>query len=164
MQNFLTIFLLFTFPTIAQITIANGDIANAFAVGNGTTIHADTLQSTVDIGTPGGGNNWDFTMFQSNLQISYESVDPASTPHTGDFPGADYATHSIFTAQGITSNIWSYLLLNGTFDNMGQAIEIAIRRTCLWATTAPCSFKARRVFCGTACGFRATMSKFCPAF
>jgi len=63
MKNFFTIFLLFSFTTIAQITITNGDIANAFAVGNGTTIHADTLQSTVDIGSPGGGNNWDLQCF-----------------------------------------------------------------------------------------------------
>ncbi len=126
MKKTLLFFAVASCTALAQITITSSDLANAFAVGNGITIHADTLLSTVDIGTPGGGNNWDFTMFQSNLQISYESVDPASTPHIGDFPGADYATHSIFTAQGTTSNIWSYLLLNGTFDNMGSAIEIDI--------------------------------------
>ena len=71
----------FTTNTFAQITITNGDIANVFAIGNSTTIHSDTGQSTVDIGTPGGGNNWDFTMLQSNLLINYQSVDSVSTPH-----------------------------------------------------------------------------------
>jgi len=126
MKKTLLFFTVASCTAFAQITITSGDIANAFAVGNGTTIHADTTLSSVDIGAPGGGNNWDFKMLLSNLLISYESVDPASTPHTGDFPGADYATHSVSTTQGTTSNIWSYLLLNENFDNMGQAIEIDI--------------------------------------
>ena len=67
MKMILLFFAVASCTTFAQITITNGDISNMFAVGNSTTIHEDDLQSTVDIGSPGGGNNWDFTMLQSNI-------------------------------------------------------------------------------------------------
>jgi hypothetical protein len=123
MKKTLLFFAVASCTTFAQITITNGDISNMFAVGNSTTIHEDDLQSTVDIGSPGGGNNWDFTMLQSNITVSLESVDPATTPYIGDFPEANICTYSISTVGGLTIEIYSYSALNGTFDNLGSGLS-----------------------------------------
>jgi len=108
MKYFFTIFLLFSFTSFAQITITNGDISNMFAVGNSTTIHSDTLQSTIDIGSPGGGNSWDFTNLQSNLMLTLEIIDPATSPYINDFPSANICTYNSSTIGGNLSEIWSY--------------------------------------------------------
>ncbi|MEE9449624.1 MAG: hypothetical protein V3V72_06185, partial [Ignavibacteriaceae bacterium] len=111
---------------LAQITITSSDVANMFAVGNSTTIHEDTLQLSADIGSTGGGNSWDFTMLVSNLSVSLESVDPATTPYIGDFTGANISTHSVSNIGGATTEIWSYSTLNGTFDNLGNAVTTTL--------------------------------------
>jgi hypothetical protein len=123
MKYFITIFLLFSFTSFAQITFNSSDVANMFALGNTTTTHQDTLPSTVDIGTPGGGNNWDFTMLQSNVTASLESIDPATSPYINDFPGANICTYNLSSVGGITLEIWSYSTLNGAFDLLGNATE-----------------------------------------
>jgi len=110
---------------LAQITITSSDVSNMFAVGNSTTIHQDELQSMVDIGSPGGGNTWDFTMLQSNLSFDLESVDPATSPYISDFPGANFCTYSFGFSQGFQADIWSYLSVNGTFGNLGSGITIS---------------------------------------
>ena len=88
MKKTLLFFAVASCATFAQITITSGDVSNMFAVGNSVTIHQDDLITTVDIGSPGGGNNWDFQSLQSNLTLDLTSVDPATTPYIGDFPGA----------------------------------------------------------------------------
>ncbi len=122
MKYLFTIFLLFSFTTFAQITITSGDVANAFAVGNNATIHEDTLQSSVDIGLPDGGNSWDFTNLQSDLMLTLEIIDPATSPYINDFPSANICTYNSSTIGGNLSEIWSYSMLNGTFDHLGTAI------------------------------------------
>jgi hypothetical protein len=97
-----------------------------FAVGNSTTTQQDSLPSTVDIGSTGGGNNWDFTMLVSNLSVSLESIDPASSPYIGDFPGANICTYSLSTVGGNQFEIWSYSTINGAFDVLGNAAENSI--------------------------------------
>jgi len=122
MKYLFTIFLLFSFNTFAQITITSGDVANAFAVGNNATIHEDTLQSSVDIGSPGVDNSWDFTNLQSDLMLTLESIDPATSPYINNFPSANICTYNSSTIGGNLSEIWSYSMLNGTFDHLGNAI------------------------------------------
>ncbi len=122
MKYLFTIFLLFSFTTFAQITITSGDVANAFAVGNNATIHEDTLQSSVDIGSPGVDNSWDFTNLQSDLMLTLESIDPATSPYINNFPSANICTYNSSTIGGNLSEIWSYSMLNGTFDHLGNAI------------------------------------------
>ncbi len=79
--------------SFAQITITNSEISNVFAVGNSATIHSyEGL--TFNIGSAGGGNNWDFTGLLSSETFNMLSVNPASTPHIGEFPGANIATYS----------------------------------------------------------------------
>ncbi len=125
MKKTLLFFAVASCTALAQITITNGDISNMFAVGNNVTIHEDTSITTVDIGDPGEGNNWDFQSLQSHLTIDLTSVDPATTPYIGDFPGANICTRSISTVGGLTLEIYSYSSLNGTFDNMGSGIALS---------------------------------------
>ena len=125
MKKILLLFLAASFTSFAQITITGNDVLNIFAVGNSTTIHQDTLQSMVDIGSPGGGNNWDFTGLQSNLTVDIESVDPASTPYSSDFSGADFCIYSMGYSQGFQADIWTYSSVNGFVDNMGSATTVS---------------------------------------
>ena len=121
MKKILLFFTLAASTAFAQITINSSDLAGQFAVGNSVVIKDDTLLTSVDIGSPGGGNNWDFSMLQSHLMIDLTSVEPSGTPFISDYPGANYCTYSIGTLAGITSEIYSYLTLNGTLESMGYA-------------------------------------------
>ena len=118
------VFLLFPFlwcSAFAQITITNADINNVFAVGNSATIHSYE-GTTFNIGSPDGGNNWDFTGLLSSETFNMLSVNPATTPHIGEFPGANIATYSQGDYNGEPAEIWSYLNVNGTLSSMGQAM------------------------------------------
>lgn len=121
MKNILLLITAISCSALAQITITSSDVANMFAVGNSATVQEDTLQSSVDIGSPGGGNNWDFTMLQSNLSVSFESINPATSPYIGSFPGANVCTYSNSNVGGNVSEIWSYSTINGAFDVLGNA-------------------------------------------
>ena len=125
MRKLLLLLISASITSFAQITITGNDVLNIFAVGNSTTIHQDTLQSMVDIGSPGGGNNWDFTGLQTNLTVDIESVDPASTPYSSDFSGADFCIYSMGYSQGFQADIWTYSAVNGFVDNMGSATTIS---------------------------------------
>jgi len=113
--------LFFSATLFAQITITSTDVSNFFTVGNTTTIHSTDITS-FDIGTVGVNNNWDFSGLQSTETFNMLSVNPASTPHIGEFPGANIATYSQEDYQGNPAEVWSYLNLNGNLGNMGQAI------------------------------------------
>jgi hypothetical protein len=121
MKKILLFFAVASCTAFAQITITASDVANMFAVGNTATIHEDTLQSNIDIGSPGGGNNWDFTNLQTNLMVTLESIDPATSPHISDFPTANICNYSSSTIGGNFSEIWTYSKLNGQFDVLGNA-------------------------------------------
>jgi len=126
MKYILTIFLLFSFTTFAQITITSADISNMFSLGNNVTINSDTLVNTADIGVVGGGNNWDFTGIASHLTFDVTSIDPASGFMNTEFPGADFCTHSVSTIGGDITDSWSYTVLGGgTFDNMGNVLTLS---------------------------------------
>jgi len=123
MKKTLLFFVLASCTTFAQITITSGDVANMFAIGNSATIHEDSLQSSIDIGSPGGGNSWDFSNLQSNLMVTLESIDPATSPYISDFPTANICNYSTSTLGGNLSEIWTYSKLNGQFDILGNAVE-----------------------------------------
>ena len=74
---------------IGQITIEAGDISNIYDVGNKSILNSNIGIFTVDIGSPGGDNNWDFSGLIGSTEISLESVDVGSSPYADDFGGAD---------------------------------------------------------------------------
>jgi hypothetical protein len=84
------------------------------------------LPPPVDIGSTGGGNNWDFTMLVSDIQLSLESIEPATSPYFGDFPGANICTYSNSNVGGFQSEIWSYSTINGALDVLGNATTTSI--------------------------------------
>ncbi|HKI79582.1 MAG TPA: T9SS type A sorting domain-containing protein [Ignavibacteriaceae bacterium] len=121
MKKLLLFVIVLSYSVLAQITITTSDRANMFTVGNTTTIYSDTAQSNVDIGSTGGGNNWDFTGLTNNISGTFESVDPSTSSYISDFSGADACTHSLISSSGSQTDIWSYFKLNGTYDLMGTA-------------------------------------------
>ena len=125
MRKLLLLFISASITSFAQITITGNDVLNIFAVGNSTTIHQDTLQSMVDIGSPGGGNNWDFTGLQTVLMSDIMSVDVISTPYANMFPGADFCVHDTFNFQGFIGDRYTYSSVDGFVDNMGGAFLVS---------------------------------------
>ncbi len=109
----------------AQPTFMSSDFANQLAVGNSATVHEGDSPTTIDIGSTGGGNSWDFTSLQNGTSTVLTSVDPATTPHISEFPGADIALHSMGLYSGEQAEIWGYSQLNGSFGFMGSAIVVA---------------------------------------
>jgi hypothetical protein len=115
------ILFLFSINSFAQITITSTDVSNVFAVGNSATIHSTDIAS-FDIGSAGGGNNWDFSGLQSTETFSLLSVDVVTTPYASQFPGANLATYSQENYGGYPAEVWSYLSVNGALSNLGQAV------------------------------------------
>ena len=103
----------------AQITITASDIQAAYGVGNMFTISSDSGFNSYDIGSPGGGNTWDFSGVTANTSFMQSSVDPSSTPFSGDFPNANIALFSSLEANGTTSNIWVYSSLVDDWEYLG---------------------------------------------
>jgi hypothetical protein len=124
MRKIFLFLIAFNFSTLAQITITNSDLAAQLNIGNSVTVHELEAPATADIGSPGGGNNWDFTMLQGNLLFDLTCVDPALTPHLAEFPGANIATHTLGEFEGDSAEIWHYATLNGSYDNMGTAVVL----------------------------------------
>jgi hypothetical protein len=120
MKKLLMFFAAASCTAFAQIEITGSDISSMFAIGKGVTIHNDDLISSVDIGSPGGGNSWNFTALQSNYTTELLSVDPLTSPYTADFDTADFCTYSQFTQSGRDYETWLYSTLNGYFDNLGS--------------------------------------------
>jgi len=92
-----------------------------FLVGNGMSIRENDGGGAVDIGNPGGDNNWDFSWFQGNLQMDLVSIDPFTSPYISEFPGANIATYSVGDFEGDQAELWNYSSLNGSFDHFGTA-------------------------------------------
>jgi hypothetical protein len=82
--------ILFSTITLAQITFTADDLAAAYAVGNVISNYSDSTIKSVDIGSPGGGNNWNFQGMKALNPLSTISVLPSSIPYTAvDFPGSN---------------------------------------------------------------------------
>jgi hypothetical protein len=122
----LIIYLFFFLPVtaIAQITITQSDFTSMFTIGNEITLKENDTGGSVNIGSPGGGNNWDFSWFTGNLTMEIESINPATAPHIAEFPGANIVTYSIGDYQGDLGEVWTYSSLNGSFDNHGAGITL----------------------------------------
>ena len=112
--------LFYSTSLFAQITITNTDVANVFTLGNSATVHSTDI-TTFDIGSAGGGNIWDFSGLLSTETFNLLCVDVATTPYASEFPGANLATYSQEDFGGYPAEVWSYLSLNGTLSNLGQA-------------------------------------------
>jgi hypothetical protein len=143
MKNIFLSVLLISCTSFAQITITNTDFTNVFAPGNSSTIN-EFDATTFNIGSAGGGNNWDFSGLQSSTTYNLMCVDPVTTPYANDFPGANLGTYSHSSFQGEDADIWSYLSVNGVFANMGSAVNVVSQPgTLLETKNNPASIEAQ---------------------
>lgn len=122
--TFLT-FLLFLFlSTQAQVTITQADIAAQLTLGEIVTTYADTLNSSVNIGST-GQSSWDFSGQPQQLEFDAESINPGTSPAAGTFGSASHVTYSQPTFAGVTSNTWVHLVLNGSaYSDLGTYTEV----------------------------------------
>jgi len=123
-KNILLIFMTVSFSTLAQITITSGDIANNLSVGKSVTIRETEAPASVDIGSPGGGNNWDFSGLSGSEVFILTSVDPASSPFINEFSGATITTYAERDIEGDLAQIWFYSNLIDGLNNMGNVALI----------------------------------------
>lgn len=106
-------------PASAQITITAADVASRFAVGNSIATHQDTLTTSINVvGT--GARSWDFSGLLSHTTTTLKSVNPASTPFIGQFPGATYALQAAGEIQGIAGTLYQYFTLSTNLLNLGS--------------------------------------------
>jgi len=107
-------------PATAQITITSADVSAKLAVGNSSVTHTDTVTTSLNIGSPGGGNTWTFSGLLSHFTAALSSVAPASTPYSSEFPGATHALKSTVTLYGFTGDFYQYLILSTNLLNPGS--------------------------------------------
>jgi hypothetical protein len=112
--------LLWSAATLAQITITKQDVTNHYTIGRTHTTEFALLQGTINVGTKGGGNTWDFSGYTAEGSTSVTVVNPAGTPYIADFPLANIATMGETGSQGLVTTTYNYLALNGSFDMFGS--------------------------------------------
>ncbi len=103
----------FTIYSSGQITITQSDYTSLTAIGNKFVSFSDTLMESVNIGSPGGNNNWDFSTYPAHYTNEINYISPAGTPFENMFNTANAVgfSESTFEDQGIIYNIrtWSYI-------------------------------------------------------
>jgi hypothetical protein len=99
----------------AQIQITNSDLNKPVGYVQATEYALGPL--AVDLGSPGGPHNWDFTSYTMSFTGATEVVSVAGTPFANDFPNAttcyadidDFSDTEAYTYMEITSSSWSFL-------------------------------------------------------
>lgn len=117
---FFLLFIPFTY-SLGQITITQSDLSNLFTIGNTQTDFFDTNTVSLDIGNPGGNNNWDFQHLVYDDMLVGGFVDPTTTPFTDIFPDANIASTFTFElivndTTTLTSESWNYYSNSSLLD------------------------------------------------
>src|ERR1035437_3036551 len=111
-QLFLFSLILISKTILAQIKFTHDNLSAACAVGNVITNYSDTTIKSVNIGAPGGGNNWNFLGLKLNNHLSTTSELPSSTPfNASDFPTSNIVLSTKRITTLINSNLWQYTTL-----------------------------------------------------
>lgn len=123
---FLFALIVFSTVTAAQITITSVDASAINAVGNVITNHFDSTTTSIDIGSP-GATSWDFSGLNSQIDNSFTSVLPSSTPYLSDFPGANVVFSFKEVIDVDTADGWQYSTQNsGDYLMNGVVIKSVI--------------------------------------
>ncbi len=118
--------LLFSMSIIAQITITSDDISSMFAKGYITTVHDLAANTSIDIGSTGGGNNWDFTSLQASETYQLTTIDKSEAPHSSEFPDADIVTYENAASDTGQLYMWSFYSLDASsFGSLGKVSDIS---------------------------------------
>ena len=102
-----------------QISLTASDFANFYSPGNNYTDYYDFGVTSIDIGSPGGGNTWDFSNLQKSVTFNSETVAPSSSPMNGEFPEANY-TVLLKSVNGEGYGAYTYFHLGEKFETCGM--------------------------------------------
>ena len=125
MKHFYLIFFIFFICSsllFSQITITQNDYTSLYSPGKTNTAFVDTLVESINIGQPGGNNQWDFTNLTPHTFLELSTVLTSTTPYADSFANSDIATYFSFeldfgpNSSG-TSESWA-------FYNLAEATEI----------------------------------------
>jgi hypothetical protein len=106
-------------PAYAQITITATDVSGQLAVGHALVSHADTLVTTLNVGTL-GSTSWNFSGLANHTITTLTSVAPGTTPWTAQFPSATHCFSTTASLSGITGTVYEYLTLGATLTDLGN--------------------------------------------
>ncbi len=122
MKNLILLLFTISCSAFSQITITGIDIANQYSIGNTVTVNEFEGNANINIGSTGGGNNWDFSALQGNLTYNLTCVDPTSTSYFNDFPMANISTLTTGNYGGDPGSVWHFASVDGNYNNMGSVI------------------------------------------
>ena len=116
--------ILFNTVTLAQITFTSGNASALYAAGNVITNYLDSTTTSVNIGSPGGGNNWNFSGLNAFNPTTATSVMPSSTPFISDYPTSNVVLLYNTATSTVTADEYQYATIqkNGYLSN-GAVIE-----------------------------------------
>ena len=127
---FLFTLVLFSYTIQAQITYTHDNLSADYAVGNVITNYSDTTIKSVNIGAPGGGNNWNFLGLKSINHLSTTSELPSSTPYNAsDFPTSNIVLSTKRITTLINSNLWQYTTLQSAGYLTNGSITLTVNNT-----------------------------------
>lgn len=118
-MSIIAICLLWSSGALAQISITSSDILGL--IGKSQTVEDDTVGSvTVNIGTAGANQTWDFrTLVLKAQRFTYQFVAPAGTPFAARVPQANFVQKVTLPTQP-NSAFYNYSLINATgFRSLG---------------------------------------------
>jgi len=137
--------ILIIFPGRTQITITSGDLFSF--VGTQKIMETDSSGSlTVDVGSPGANQSWNFTqtIVQANIE-TWDFLDPANTPYAANFPTSNIALRISSTT--FSDTIYSFFRIeNSAFTEVGQVLffqdTTIIQQKSLLVLPLPCTMGA----------------------
>ena len=127
MQRFyITLFsLFFSVSSFSQISVTSNSLKNWLGIEQ--MIGADTTGFvSVDVGSAGENQMWDFTNFQGQASFvaTYELFEAQNTPHADEFPTANDAFSIGLELGGISGTMFQYMnLSDDQIRSLGSIIE-----------------------------------------
>lgn len=118
--------LTFSFITVtAQITFTEQIVSAFYAPGATITSNEDTLITNVNIGSPGGGNVWDFSNINSHIVVVNTGIAINSSPYISTFPTATHVFVSPNTQpNGTVVDMYTHLQFSpDAFKTLGTVME-----------------------------------------
>jgi len=93
-----------------QIEITQDDYIGSFTIGTMGTSLGNTEDQIIDIGQPGGNNQWDFGGIPADLFNEINFISPVGTPFVGTFGNADVVAYLFFGVEdeGVISTSEGY--------------------------------------------------------
>ncbi len=110
----------------AQITITSNDILGL--IGSEQVGEYDSSSTiTVNVGTAGENQSWDFTANSTNMEYTLSFLTPQETPFNDDFPQANFVTFSDLSQADTIYHFYSYATITSSkFLTLGSGNIINI--------------------------------------